>query len=364
MTTAGARVDVATLGILVVLGLIGVLAVASATYDSERAWFSGSAGKQLVFVAIGVLIYLVVQRVDYHDWAGAWVLLYLGGLALLATLLVVARPIAGARSWFELGPIRLQPSEPMKAVVCLAVASFLGEVTGKLDFSRLVKVGALVGLPVLLVASQPDLGTAITFLPLFLVVVWLAGIRPRVLVTLAIVAALAAPAAWLLVLQPYQKERVLTVFDPSRDPSGSGYQVIQSRIAIGSGGPAGKGLFRGSQSRLDFLPARETDFVLAVLAEETGFVGVTLVLALYAALLLRAIGTASVAQDHLGMFLALGVAALWGGQIFINAGMVTGVLPTIGVPLPVLSYGGSSTAATFLAFGLVGSVRSGRFVNA
>ncbi|MDH3284019.1 MAG: rod shape-determining protein RodA [Acidobacteriota bacterium] len=364
MTLAPTRVDVGTLLLLVALGLIGVLAVASATHDPGRAWFVGAAGKQLAFLALGVLVYYVVQRVDYHDWAGAWVLLYLGGLLLLGALLLVARPIAGARSWFELGPVRLQPSEPMKAVVCLSVASFLGEVTGKLDFSRLLKVGALVGLPVLLVAIQPDLGTAITFIPLFVAIVWLAGIRPRVLVSLAVVAALAAPVAWFVVLQPYQKDRIRTVFDPSRDPSGTGYQVIQSRIAIGSGGPVGKGLLHGSQSRLDFLPAQETDFVLAVLAEETGFVGVTLVLALYAALLLRAIGTASVAQDHLGMFLALGVAALWAGQIFINAGMVTGVLPTIGVPLPVLSYGGSSTVATFLAFGLVGSVRSGRFVNA
>ena len=178
------------------------------------------------------------------------------------------------------------------------------------------------------------------------------------------IAAIAAPVGFFFVLKDYQKERILNVFDLERDPSGSSYQVIQSRIAVGSGGVAGKGVFRGSQSRLDFLPARETDFVMAVIAEETGFIGVLVVLGLYLSLLLRALKTAVISQDHLGMFLATGVACLWGGQIFVNMGMVTGILPTIGIPLPLLSFGGSSIVATFLAFGLVGSVREGRFVNA
>jgi rod shape determining protein RodA len=356
--------DTWTLLHLVALGAVGVVAVASATHSEGGPVFSGVALKQLVFVVLGVIVFYVVQRIDYHDWAGVWWILYAGGILLLVLLLIFARPISGARSWFAMGPFRLQPSEPMKAIVCLAVAAMLGEVTGKLDFRRLVGVAALVGLPLVLIAVQPDLGTAITLVPLFLAVVWLAGIRPRVLVSLAVIAALAAPLAWFVVLQPYQKERILTVFDPARDPAGSGYQVIQSRIAIGSGGAWGKGLFDGSQSRLDFLPARETDFVLAVVAEETGFVGVIVVLGLYASLLLRALSTAAVARDHLGMFLAVGIASLCAGQVFINAGMVTGVLPTIGIPMPVLSYGGSSIIATFLAFGLVASVRTGRFVNA
>jgi rod shape determining protein RodA len=337
------------------------MAVASAT---GGALWAGPAMKQLLFLLIGIGVYTLAARVDYHDWAALSVLFYAGGVALLVLLLFIARPIAGARSWFDLGPLRLQPSEPMKAVVVLAAAVFLSQVAGKLSFGRLVRFGAMVGLPMLLVAAQPDLGTALTFVPMFVALAWLAGIHPRVLLTLALVGALAFPLLWFGVLEDYQKERVLTVFDPSRDPSGTGYQVIQSRIAVGSGGVTGQGLFQGSQSRLDFLPARETDFVLAVIAEELGFIGVCVVLGLYAALLFRAFQTASLAQDRLGTFLAVGVAALWAGQIFINTGMVAGILPTIGVPLPVLSYGGSSIVATFLAFGLVSSVRAGRYVNA
>ncbi|UCF66528.1 MAG: rod shape-determining protein RodA [Acidobacteriota bacterium] len=355
--------DLTTLAHLVVLGLIGVVAVASATSARADSVAGAPAAKQLLYLALGVAVFLVVQRIGYRDWADVWLLLYSAGLVLLILLLLVARPIGGARSWFELGPLRLQPSEPMKAIVCLAVAAFLGSATGKLDFPRLIKLGLLIGIPTLLVALQPDLGTALTFIPLFLAAAWLAGIRARVMVTLAVIAALAAPVAWFVALKPYQKERILTVLDPERDPAGTGYQVLQSRIAVGSGGAFGKGLFRGSQSRLDFLPARETDFVLAVIAEETGFAGVLVVLGVYLSLLWRTLIAASMSQDHLGTFLCVGVASLWAGQVFINAGMVTGVLPTIGVPLPVLSYGGSSVLATFLAFGLVSSVRSQRLVN-
>ncbi|MDQ7088095.1 MAG: FtsW/RodA/SpoVE family cell cycle protein, partial [Acidobacteriota bacterium] len=175
----------------------------------------------------------------------------------------------------------------MKPVVALAVAAFACGSRGKLSLSRLLLLGVVVGAPMTLIAIQPDMGTALTFVPLFLGVSWLAGIRPRVLVSLALIAALAAPIVWFVVLKPYQKERILTVFDPGRDPSGTGYQVIQSRIAVGSGGVAGKGLFRGSQSRLNFLPARQTDFILAVVAEEVGWIGVITVLSVYLALLLR-----------------------------------------------------------------------------
>ncbi len=358
------RSDRSTLVHLLALGLISLLAVASATHSEHSTFWGGASGRQFIYLVVGVVVYMIVQRVDYHDWAELSVLFYAAGLILLALLPFVARPISGARSWLEIGPLRLQPSEPMKAVVALVVAAVLSQKKGTLSLGRLMQLGALVGVPMLLILMQPDMGTAITFVPLFLATAWLAGIRPRVLVSLALIAALAAPIGWFVVLKPYQKERILTVFDPGRDPSGSGYQVIQSRIAVGSGGVAGKGLFRGSQSRLDFLPARETDFIMAVIAEENGLVGVLVVLGLYLSLMLRAIQTATIAQDRLGVYLAAGVASLWTGQILINLGMVTGVLPTIGVPLPIVSSGGSAIVATFFAFGLVASVRRGRFVNA
>lgn len=364
MRSAAEPFDTVTLAHLVLLGMISVLAVTSATIAQSGGFWDGQGFRQLIYLMVGIGLYLVVQRIDYHDWADMWGLLYVGGLLVLVVLLVVARPIAGSKAWFELGPLRVQPSEPMKVVVALALAGFLAEGReGKLDLMRLVKLGVLVAVPMLLIVLQPDMGTALTFAPLFLGTAWLAGVRGKVIVTLTLIAAMAAPIMWFGVLKPYQKERIITVFDPERDPSGAGYQVIQSRIAVGSGQVTGKGLFRGSQSRLDFLPARETDFVLAVIAEETGFLGVMAVLGLYLSLLLRTIQTATMSQDALGAYFAVGVASLWAGQVFVNAGMVTGILPTIGVPLPVVSAGGSSLVATFVAFAIVGSVRVRRFVN-
>ena len=357
------RSDRGTLLMLIALSAISVVAVHSAMQSKEPSLWSGAAFRQMIYCMIGLVVYLIVQRVDYHHWADLAFVLYWLGMALLG-LVLLTRPIAGSHSWFELGRVRLQPSEPMKALAVLATAAFLANSPGRLDFKRLMQLAALVALPMMLIVIEPDMGSAVTFAPLFLGAAWLAGLRPRVLFTLALLGALAAPIGWFTVLKPYQKERIITVIEPDRDPMRSGYQTIQSRIAVGSGEVLGKGLFQGSQSRLEFLPARETDFILAVVAEEKGFVGVLVVLGLLLALLMRALNTAATAQDYLGSLIAVGVVSLWAGQIFINTGMVTGILPTIGVPLPLVSYGGSSAVATFLAFGLVSSVRSGRLVNA
>jgi rod shape determining protein RodA len=357
------KFDLRSLAILVGLALAGVVAIASATQGKSPSLWTGPAARQFLYLLAGIAIYFLVQQLDYHTWADFWVPLYLGGLGTLVLLLVLARPIAGTRAWFELGPLRFQPSELMKALTALAVAAFLAEAGGTLSLRQLLKLGGLVAAPMALIVLQPDMGTALTFFPLFLVLAWIAGMRTRLLAVMFAAALLAAPVVWMEVLKPYQKERILNVFQPERDPAGTGYQVIQSKIAVGSGRVVGTGIFQGSQSRLDFLPARETDFVLGVVAEETGFVGVSVVLSLFLVLILRALETAKQARDQLGTYLATGVAAIWSGQVFINTGMVTGVLPTIGVPLPVLSYGGSSMLATFFAFGLVASVRSGRIVN-
>lgn len=356
------RTDRVTLLLLSLLAGISVIAVYSATHSKEPL-FWGSGGRQLVYALAGVLLYVIVSKIDYHDWSDLAFLLYWIGIAALGLVLLM-RPIAGARAWFDLGPIRLQPSEPMKALCVLACATYLARSPARLSFTRLIRLALIVALPVGLILLQPDMGSALTFLPLLLGCAWIAGLRPRVFVVLAVLAALAAPIGWFTVLKPYQKERIITVLDPDRDPMGKGYQTRQSRIAVGSGEIVGKGLFRGSQSRLEFLPARETDFILAVIAEERGFVGVLLVLGLQLALLLRALKTALTAQDYLGSLIAVGVVSVTAGQLFINTGMVSGVLPTIGVPLPAVSYGGSSMLATFLGFGLVSSVHAGRLVNA
>jgi rod shape determining protein RodA len=226
----------------------------------------------------------------------------------------------------------------------------------------MAEIGILVGVPMVLIGAQPDMGTSLIFLPIFGAALLLGGLRWKVIVGLLIVGLLLAPVVWTQ-LEDYQRERILTVFDESRDPSGVGYQVRQSKIAVGSGGLLGKGLFQGTQSQLNFLPAQHTDFILAVLAEELGFLGAAMLLGLFYYLLYRAVVVAKSAQDRLGSYLCLLVAAWIGGQMAINVGMVLGLLPTIGVPLPFMSYGGSALLAATCGVALILNVRGRRFVN-
>ncbi len=213
-----------------------------------------------------------------------------------------------------------------------------------------------------LIVLQPDHGTALIFVPIFLAAIWLGGLRWKVIGWVLAIGLALAPVLWTQ-LRPYQKDRILSVLDQERDPSGVGYQVRQSKIAVGSGGMTGKGLFRGTQSQLNYLPAEHTDFILAVIAEELGFLGAGGVLALFYFLLFRGFAGARSAQDRLGTYLCLLVVSWISGQLTINIGMVLGLLPTIGVPLPLLSYGGSALVTTLCGVGLIVNVRTRRFVN-
>jgi rod shape determining protein RodA len=213
-----------------------------------------------------------------------------------------------------------------------------------------------------LVALQPDLGTALTYLPAIAVGLFVRGVRPAVLISLILGFVLILPVSWL-VLKPYQKERILTFLDPDRDPLGKGYQVTQSRIAIGSGGLLGKGVFNGSQNILGFLPTRHTDFIFSVVGEELGFVGVFATLGLLAFIIFRSISHAQTARDNLGLFIVMGIVGIYFFHVIVNVGMVIGFMPTTGIPLPFLSYGGSSVVTAFIALGLVLSVRRCRYVN-
>lgn len=319
---------------------------------------------QLTWLVIGVAVFAVAAAIDYHLWADLAPLLYAGAVATLGVVLAVAPRIAGARSWFVLGPIRFQPSEAAKVAVILMVGWYLARRSGeKLGFTGLVSLGFLVGLPVVLIAMQPDMGTCLTYMPLFAMGVFLGGIRVKTIVILGLVGMLLVPVVWSYGLKDYQRERILTVFQPERDPSGTGYQVRQSRIAIGSGGVWGKGLKEGTQSRLQFLPQHHTDFILSTLAEQWGFVGSATIVGLYLFLVMRAFSTARLARDRLGLYLAVGIGTMLGFQALVNVGMVLGALPTIGVPLPLLSYGGSSAVTTMLALGLLANIRTRRFVN-
>jgi rod shape determining protein RodA len=355
-----ASLDLPLIGAALALVLFGTLAVASSTYAGGGAalWRN-----QLVWLLISLIGASVVITVDYRVWAGMAYALHLVVVVLLVLVIFFGREVGGNKSWLDLGVLRLQPSEMAKWTTCLVLAVYLTRrARASLGIRQLLELGTLIAAPVGLIALQPDMGTALTFVPILLAALLMGGVRWRVILCFLLVGLLLLPVGFFF-MKDYQKERILSVFDPERDPSGIGYQVRQSKIAIGSGQLSGKGLFQGTQSQLDFLPAQHTDFILAVVAEELGFAGVLAVLGLFYLLFARGIATAISAQDRLGTYICMLVVAWIAGQMAINVGMVLGRLPTIGVPLPLMSYGGSSLVSTLAAVALIQSVRSRRFVN-
>jgi len=352
--------DWPAIGAVCALVTIGIFAIASATAGN---WQAGIWRTQLVWFALAAIAATVMVLVDYRVWAEMSLALHGVVLALLVAVLFFGRSVGGNRSWLDLGVVRLQPSELAKWTTCLVLAVYLARrVRGTLGLRQLIEMGILAGAPVALIAIQPDMGTALTFAPIVLAALIIGGVRWKWIGLALLVAMLLVPVAWPE-LKDYQKERILTVFDPGRDPSGVGYQSRQSKIAIGSGGITGKGLFKGTQNQLNYLPAQHTDFVMAVFAEEFGFAGVLAILGLFYYLFRRGVAAARSAQDRLGTYICLLIGAWLAGQMVINVGVVLGRLPTIGVPLPFVSYGGSALIAALCGVGLVVNVRSRRFVN-
>lgn len=345
----------------VLLAALGVAEIYSTTLGSPR--FAGMHLRQLLWMGLGLAMMFILARIDYHTWLDQAVWLYLAAIASLIAVLFVGKELFGARRWLEIGGINFQVSEAVKFVIIIALARYLSEVRAeRLSLSDLTKVGLLVGVPMVLIAAQPDLGTALTLVPIVATGVFLTGLRLKHAVVLAVAALLLLPAGWYL-LQPYQRERLVTFLNPGQNPRGPGYQVLQSKIAVGSGGFWGKGMGKGSQNQLGFIPVRHAEFVMAAYAEEQGFAGVLLVLLLYLALLLRLVHNAETAPDRAGTFLVVGVASLLLFHLLVNVGMVVGLMPVTGIPLPLMSYGGSATVSTWMALGLVMSVRMRRFVN-
>jgi rod shape determining protein RodA len=305
----------------------------------------------------------LAATLDYRRLADRAVLLYVVSLLALGYVLRFAPVIAGTRRWILLSGFQLQPSELVKLAAAIFVAKVFSEFRQEsLGLREVAVPGAAVGLLAFLIAREPDLGSAACLVPLFLAVAFLAGLRMRAVLGLAAVLLLAAAVTWPF-LKDYQKTRIYTFLDPSLDPRGAGYQKIQSQIAVGSGGFRGRGFLEGSQAQLGYLPARHTDFVFSVLAEETGFIGVFVALLLYLLVLWRMLETARLARDRLGAFLVAGVTAAFAFQVVYNVSMVAGLVPVKGLPLPLMSYGGSSIVASLMGIGLVLSVRMRRFAN-
>jgi rod shape determining protein RodA len=340
---------------------IGVATIISATHSTRLA---DVYVKQLSALGLGLIALLVVSGIDYRRLVDRAHLLYIPTVATLVAVLAFGPRIANTRRWFTLGGFQIQPSEFAKLVAALLVAKIFAE--SKKDSLGLRDVfwpGAAIGLLCVLIAAQPDLGTAFTLVPIFLAAAFLAGLRMKALAGLLLAGVVVGGLGWVFALKDYQKARVYSFLDPTLDPRGAGYQKIQSEIAVGSGGLTGKGYKHGSQAQLGYLPARHTDFVFSVLAEENGFLGVVVVLGLYLFILWRAFETAQLARDRVGVFLSASVAAGLSFQVVYNVAMVAGLVPVKGLPLPLMSYGGSSVLSSLLAVGLILNVRMRRFAN-
>jgi rod shape determining protein RodA len=290
--------------------------------------------------------------------------MYGASLFALVAVAIFGKKYLGARRWIDFKLFHFQPSEWVKLILILTMARYFAEYReNDLPFRELVKAGLVVMFPMLLVLKQPDLGTALTYVPIALMAVILGGMRIRHgMVLVLIVGALLLPI-WKWGLKPYQKERLVTFMQPEADSHGAGYQVIQSQVAVGSGGVWGKGIAKGTQTQGQFLPVPHTDFIFAAWSEEHGFAGALLVLLLYFGVLMRLIHDAQTAPDRAGVFLIMGVVAVLAFHVLVNVGMVVGFMPVTGIPLPLMSYGGSSILFTFLALGIVMNVRMRRFVN-
>src|SRR5438309_4558316 len=347
---------------IIALCSLGVLIIYSTTFDPTRGTARMYA-TQLYAIVIGMGALVFMLSIDYRTFTDKSHLIYIGVCALLLYVMFFGMVQMGARRWIPLRVFNLQPSEFAKIAVALVLAKFYGENRGAPSWTDLAIGGALTAVPLLLIAKEPDLGTAVTLMPVFLAVAYLAGMRMRILGLMFLCLLLAAPVAWKFALKDYQKSRISTFLDPSQDAKGAGYQQIQARITVGSGGLTGTGFMRGTQGQLRFLPVAHNDFIFSVLAEEQGFAGVLAVLGLYLLVIWRSIEAASLAKDRLGSYLVLGVLASFTFQVVYNVTMSAGLAPVKGITLPFMSYGGSSLIATLAGFGLVLNVRMRRFTN-
>ena len=355
--------DWALLGLVLLLCSMSVLEVHSATVHTKFASFGT---KQILFIGAGIVGMFVLAKIDYHRLIDLSPWFYGIFVVSLVAVKVIGHKALGARRWIAVGPIQFQPSEWVKLVLILAMARYFANIGGRnLTWREIFKAFALVGVPMILVLVQPDLGTTLTYAPILVAGLFLGGINLRQSLILITVGVVLVGGVWSSgkILKPYQKARLTSFINPGNDPRGAGYQVLQSEIAVGSGGIWGKGLEKGTQTQGYFLPIPYTDFIFAAFSEEHGFVGAFFILLLYFLILMRLIQNAQTAADLPGSLIIMGIVAVLTFQIAVNVGMVIGLMPVTGIPLPLMSYGGSSVLFTFLALGVAMNVRMRRFVN-
>ncbi|MBI3802359.1 MAG: rod shape-determining protein RodA [Nitrospirae bacterium] len=351
--------------VILILGM-GVLSIYSVTF-APAAMRTPLYIKQVYWIVLGWVVFLVMAWIDYHEIARFAYPIYAVTVVLLLAVLVMGRSAQGAQRWLSLGFMSIQPSELAKISLLLVSAKYFSDYYPKrgLNFRQLLLPGGLVLFPMLLILKQPDLGTALAVSSVFFAMVLVIGFRSKFLIYSSLLSLMMFPFLWQFFwnhLKDYQRERLRTFIDPTNDPMGTGYHIIQSKIAVGSGGLFGKGLFGGTQSQLKFLPESHTDFIFSVFSEEWGFVGIVVLFVLFFFLVLWGIEIAYKAKDALGSLLAVGVVGLISFYFLVNVGMTLGVMPVVGVPLPLMSYGGTSMVTTMGLLGLLFNVKLRRFM--
>jgi rod shape determining protein RodA len=350
--------------LVVLITLIACFGFA-ALYSAAAGGMSPWAAPQMIRFGIGLLILLAIACVDLRVWMGIAYPAYAVALLLLVAVEVSGRVGMGAQRWLELGPLALQPSEPMKITLVLALSRYLHGL-GPDDVSRPLRLFApllMILAPAVLVLMQPNLGTATLLAVGGAMLLFLAGLSWRWIASTAVAIAVAIPSAWLFLLHDYQKLRVLTFLNPDSDALGAGWNTAQAKIALGSGGLLGKGFLMGTQSRLNFLPEKQTDFVLAIIGEEFGFLGLMLLLGMFAAVIWNGVQISLAARSHFGRLLAMGVTLNFFLYIMINGLMVMGLIPVVGIPMPLVSYGGTAMMTVMIGFGLLMGVHVHRQVT-
>lgn len=343
--------DFALLITVLLICTFSAVVISSASHAVETGSYKNVI-VQIVAVLFGLVFLFAVALFDYNQIAKLSKVIYVLNILVLISVLFIGKVSNGAQSWIHVGPIDIQPSEFSKIALVLTLANLFNEMGEIKTFKDLVNPLIHVLIPFVIVMLQPDLGTALVFLAIFIGMLFISGVKPKVFAGLIAMGIAMMPVAYKI-LKPYQRNRLLSFINPNLDPMGSGYHVIQSKIAIGSGMFWGKGLYNGSQTQLYYLPEAWTDFIFSVVGEELGFIGATALILLYAYMLYRCFRIAVMAKDKYGYLIAVGIISMFTFHIFENIGMTVGIMPITGIPLPFMSYGGSSLVANMIAIGLL-----------
>jgi rod shape determining protein RodA len=345
--------DKALMLIVLLVFIVGLAAVYSATQARSLPFEESFFVKQATWMGVALLFMLAALVISYQRFIDVSYIIYALNIFLLAAVLILGKARLGAQRWFSIGSFAFQPSEFIKLSLILVLAGYIGSHKDSMHKpSRMIVPCILIGIPFTLVLLQPDLGTALLLVPIFLTILTVGGVDARYLISMIVSGFAAAPVFWHF-LRDYQKKRLLVFIDPNIDPLGSGYTIIQSKIAVGSGGLIGKGWLNGTQNQLNFLPERHTDFIFSVVGEEFGFIGASALILLYLVLVKKALTISNTTSDIYGKCIATGAGMLLAMQVIINIGMTIGLMPVVGIPLPLVSYGGSSLLSTMVAIGLL-----------